>query len=96
MNGRYPSLHLPLCFPPILIPAHILPQPVKNITDVNIRFFQELKITGDEVRLTYTMPLVHAGISEKNGEMSIVENGGRYCTVGRTRTFELAFSLIPE
>jgi hypothetical protein len=55
-------------------------------------FIKEVKVTEDQVLLTYTIPLSTEGISEeKVGVLSTVQYGGRYCTIGRT--FELAFSL---
>jgi len=42
-------------------------------------FVKEVKVTGDEVLLTYTMPLSSTGISEeKVGVLSTVQYGGRY------------------
>ena len=42
-------------------------------------FVKEVKVTGDEVLLTYTMPLSPEGISEeKVGVLSTVQYGGRY------------------
>ena len=42
-------------------------------------FVEEVKVTGDEVLLTYTMPLSPKGISEeKVGVLSTVQYGGRY------------------
>ena len=56
-------------------------------------FIKEVKVTGDEVLLTYTMPMLSKGITEeKLSVLPIVHYGGRYCTIGRT--FELAFNLI--
>ena len=42
-------------------------------------FVKEVKVTGDEVFLTYTMPLSPRGVSEeKVGVLSTVQYGGRY------------------
>jgi len=42
-------------------------------------FVKEVKVTGDEVLLTYTMPLSPTGVSEeKVGVLSTVQYGGRY------------------
>ena len=44
-------------------------------------FVKEVKVTGDDVLLTYTMPLTPGGISEENvGVLSTVQYGGRYWT----------------
>ena len=41
-------------------------------------FVKEVKVTGDEVLLTYTMPLLPTGVSEeKVGVLSTVQYGGR-------------------
>ena len=57
-------------------------------------FVKEVKVTGDEVSLTYTIPMLPKGITEETlPVLSIVHYGGRYCTVDRTKTFELAFSI---
>jgi len=51
-----------------------------------------VKVTGDEVLLTYTMPLPPEGISdEKVGVLYSVHYGGAEVSIGRT--FELVFSL---
>jgi site-specific DNA recombinase len=55
-------------------------------------FVKELKVTRDDVLLTYTLPVLPARITEeKLPVLSIVHYSGRYRTIGRT--FELAFSL---
>ena len=42
-------------------------------------FVKEVKVTGDEVLLTYTMPLSPTGVSgEKLWVLSTVQYGGRY------------------
>ena len=42
-------------------------------------FVKEVKVTGDEVLLTYTMPLSPRRVSEeKAGVLSTVQYGGRY------------------
>ena len=42
-------------------------------------FVKEVKVTGDEVLLTYTMPLSPRRVSEeKVGVLSTVQYGGRY------------------
>jgi len=57
-------------------------------------FVKEVKVTRDEVLLTYTVPLSSTGVSEeKVGVLSTVHYSGRYCSIDRTKTFELAFSL---
>ena len=44
-------------------------------------FIREVKVTGDEVLLTYTMPLPPSGIpEEKVGVLSTVQYSGRYWT----------------
>jgi len=42
-------------------------------------FIKEVKVTGNEVLLTYTIPLSPRGVSEeKVGVLSTVQHGGRY------------------
>lgn len=44
-------------------------------------FVKEVRVTGGEVSLTYTMPLPPTGISEeKVGVLATVHYGGRYWT----------------
>jgi hypothetical protein len=41
-------------------------------------FVKEVRVTGDEVQLTYTMPLPPDGvITEKAGVLDTVRHGGR-------------------
>ena len=55
-------------------------------------FVKEVKVTGDEVLITYTMPMLPKGmLEEKLSVLSIEHDGGPCFTQGRT--FELAFSL---
>jgi hypothetical protein len=55
-------------------------------------FVKEVKVTGDEVLLTYTIPMLPGGmIEEKLPVLSIVHDGGLQCTIDRT--FVLSFSL---
>jgi site-specific DNA recombinase len=55
-------------------------------------FVKEVKVTGNEALLTYTIPMLRRGIiEEKLPVLSIVHDGGRYRTIDRT--FKLAFSL---
>lgn len=55
-------------------------------------FVKEVKVTGNEVFVTYTVPIPPKGISEERvGVLSSVHYGGRYWTIDRT--FSLAFSL---
>jgi len=55
-------------------------------------FVKEVKVTGDEVLLTYTMPLLPQGTSaERVGVLCSIHHGGAGVTIDRT--FELAFSL---
>ena len=55
-------------------------------------FVKEVKVTEDEVLLTYTMPLSPRGVlEEKVGVLSTVNYGGPTCTIDRT--FTLTFSL---
>ena len=57
-------------------------------------FVKEVRVTGDEVLLTYTMPLPPQGVSEeRTGVLSSVHDGGAQWT--ERRTFKLAFSLAP-
>ncbi len=44
-------------------------------------FAREVRVTGDEVLLTYTMPITPTGVSEeKVGVLPTVHYGGRYWT----------------
>ncbi|GAH41795.1 unnamed protein product, partial [marine sediment metagenome] len=44
-------------------------------------FVKEVKVTGDDVLLTYTMPILPRGVTEeKLPVLSIVHHGGRYWT----------------
>jgi hypothetical protein len=55
-------------------------------------FVKEMKATGDEVLVTYTLPLLPKGVSEeKLSVLPSVNHGGRSCTVART--FEVILSL---
>ena len=55
-------------------------------------FLREVKVTRDEVSLTYTMPLSPTSVSEeKAGVLPTVQYGGSKCTIDRT--FSLTFSL---
>ena len=55
-------------------------------------FVREVKVTGNNVLLAYTIPLPPKGlITEDMPVLSIVHSGGAGVTIGRT--FELAFSL---
>ncbi len=57
-------------------------------------FIKEVKVTGDEVLLTYTTPMLPRGVTEEKLKvLSIVHYGGRYCTIDRTKTFKSVFSL---
>jgi hypothetical protein len=51
-------------------------------------FVKDLKVTGDDVLLTYTLSILPARITEeKLPVLSIVQCSGRYCTICRTKTF---------
>jgi hypothetical protein len=51
-------------------------------------------LTGREVLVNYKIPaLPREAREDKAPVLGIVHDGGRYCTVGRTRTFKLAFGL---
>ena len=58
-------------------------------------FVREVKVTGDEVLLTYTMPLPPQGISEERmGVLCSVHSNGARVSIGRTiKDFDLTFSL---
>ena len=44
-------------------------------------FVKEVKVTGDEVLLTYTIPMLLRGVTEeKLPVLSIVHHGGQYWT----------------
>ena len=44
-------------------------------------FVKEVRITGDEARLTYTLPMLPRGAREETESvLAIVHNGGRYWT----------------
>lgn len=56
-------------------------------------FVKELRVTGNEAILTYTMPILPEKITvEKERFLPTVQYGGRYCTKGRT--FKLVFGLV--
>ncbi len=55
-------------------------------------FVKEVKVTGEEVLLTYTIPMLPRGVTEERlPVLSIVHHGGEGVIIGRT--FELEFSL---
>ena len=55
-------------------------------------FVKEITVSQQEVRLSYTLPLLPDALTEESvGVLPIVRYGGRYCTV--CRTFRLGFSL---
>jgi len=55
-------------------------------------FVKEVRVTGDEVVLTYTIPMPPRGItSEEVPFLSIVHYGGAEVSIGRT--FEVVFSI---
>ena len=57
-------------------------------------FVEEVRVTGDEAVLSYSVPILPEKVAiEKEGVPPTVQYGGRYCTIDRTKTFELAFSL---
>lgn len=46
------------------------------------RFIKEVRMTGDEVVLTYTMPLISSGLSvDKIGVLPIVQHGSPSCSI---------------
>ena len=50
-------------------------------------FVREVKVSGDEVLLSYTIPLPPQGITEdedKVGVLSIVQNSSPSCSISRT------------
>ena len=53
-------------------------------------FVNDIKVIGDRVELTYTMP----GLNDGNGfeVPHAVQNGGRYRPIDRTITFNLVFN----
>jgi len=56
-------------------------------------FVREVKVTGDEVLLAYTVPVLSQGISEERvGVLCSVYHGGPQWM--EQRTFTLAFSLV--
>jgi len=52
---------------------------------------KEIRIRDNEVTLEYFAQA--AEISTDKRVLPIAQDGGRYCTIRRTKTFELAFSL---
>jgi CheY-like chemotaxis protein len=55
-------------------------------------FVKEVKVTGEDMLLTYTIPMVPKGVTqEKLPVLSVIYSGGPQCTIHRT--FELSFSL---
>jgi DNA invertase Pin-like site-specific DNA recombinase len=56
-------------------------------------FVKEVKVTGDEVLLTYTIPMLPGGVTEeKLPVLSIVHYGGPSCTIGKTPTVSVVGS----
>ena len=57
-------------------------------------FVSEVKVTGDQVVLTYTLPVPPKELTvEPMPVPPIVQYGGPYCTIDRTRTFRLVFTM---
>ena len=55
-------------------------------------FIKEVRVTGNEVLLTYTIPMLPGGITEdKLPVLSIVHDGGAGVSIGRT--FYTTFTL---
>jgi len=54
-------------------------------------FVKEIKVIGDDVSLTYTLPPVPDENTEDEAVLSTVRYGGRYCTIGGT--FKLVFAI---
>jgi hypothetical protein len=52
-------------------------------------FIREARVRGDEVILTYTLPISGRLTEQIRAVPPIAHYGGRYCTIDRT--FELAF-----
>ena len=50
-------------------------------------FVKEVKVTGGEVVLTYTMPTSQGLMEEMIPVLPMVKYGGRYWTADRTNTF---------
>ncbi len=56
-------------------------------------FVKEVKVTGDEVLLTYTIPMLPKGATEERlPVLSIVHYGGPSCTIGKTPTISVGGS----
>ena len=57
-------------------------------------FVKEVRVTNDEVVISYTMPLVSNGLSEdKIGVLPIVQHGRPCVSKGRTKTFSKTFVI---
>ena len=57
-------------------------------------FVKDAKVGGDKAVIEYTLPILPQNIiDERAGVLPTVYYGGRYCTVDRTRTFELDFII---
>ena len=57
-------------------------------------FVKEVKVTGSNVLLTYTMPMSpNQVLQEGVTVLDTVHYGGLWCTISRTPSFELAFAL---
>jgi sensor domain CHASE-containing protein len=57
-------------------------------------FIKEFRVIDGEAVLSYSVPILPEKVAiEKEGVLPSVQYGGRYCTVDRTKTFELAFKL---
>jgi hypothetical protein len=55
-------------------------------------FVKEVTVSQQDVRLSYTLPLLPDGLTEESvGVLPIVRYGGPQCTIGRT--FSLSFTL---
>jgi hypothetical protein len=62
---------------------------------VHIRgFVKDIKVTSDQAVVICTTPELSNKVElDIGGVPNTVQYGGRYCTIGGTRTFELAFAL---
>jgi hypothetical protein len=59
-------------------------------------FVRQLTVTDGVATMEYTLPLASSTLSlieGKDGVLSFEQYGGQYCTIDRTRTFELAFII---
>jgi site-specific DNA recombinase len=55
-------------------------------------FIKKITILGNQAVLNYTVP-INGLLEEIIGILPIVQYGGRYCSIHRTRIFEFSFKI---